>query len=100
MLRFVPAAAPFYCLFAQLKQINGLRPQCRCDFSRTERRGVPRRQAAAAVYSHRGRWAMSNTRAVTKAYPNGWFIAVQGQAIRSGRKLPHWFDVDRWIRLA
>ena len=46
-------------------------------------RGVPRRQAAAAVYSHRGRWALSNTRAVTKAYPNGWFIAVMGQAIRS-----------------
>lgn len=63
-------------------------------------RGVPRRQAAAAVYSHRGRWALSNTRAVTKAYPNGWFIAVMGQAIRSDRKLPHWFDIDRWIRLA
>jgi RNA-directed DNA polymerase len=63
-------------------------------------RGVPRRQAAAAVYSHRGRWALSNTRAVTTAYPNGWFIAVMGQAIRSDRKLPHWFDIDRWIRLA
>ncbi len=63
-------------------------------------RGVPRRQAAAAVFSHRGRWALSNTRAVTKAYPNGWFIAVMGQAIRSDRKLPHWFDVERWIRLA
>jgi len=44
--------------------------------------------------------AMSNTRAVTKAYPNGWFIAVQGQATRSDRELAHWFDVDRWIRLA
>jgi hypothetical protein len=42
---------------------------------------------------------LSNTRAVTKAYLNGWFIAVMGQAIRSDRKLPHWFDVDRWIRL-
>lgn len=68
-------------------------------YRKLTKRGVPRRQAAAAVYSHRGRWALSNTRAVTKAYPNGWFIAVMGQAIRSDRKLPHWFDVDRWIRL-
>jgi group II intron reverse transcriptase/maturase len=69
-------------------------------YRKLTKRGVPRRQAAAAVYSHRGRWALSNTRAVTKAYLNGWFIAVMGQAIRSDRKLPHWFDVDRWIRLA
>jgi len=69
-------------------------------YRKLTKRGVPRRQAAAAVYSHRGRWALSNTRAVTKAYPNDWFIAVQGQAIRSDRKLLHWFDVDRWIRLA
>ncbi|MEA3644185.1 MAG: reverse transcriptase domain-containing protein, partial [Lamprobacter sp.] len=69
-------------------------------YRKLTKRGVPRRQAAAAVYSHRGRWALSNIRAVTKAYPNGWFIAVQGQAIRSDRKLAHWFDVDRWIRLA
>jgi group II intron reverse transcriptase/maturase len=62
-------------------------------------RGVPRRQAAAAVYSHRGRWALSNTRAVTKAYPNGWFTSVMGQVTRSSRQLPHWYDVDRWIRL-
>ncbi len=43
---------------------------------------------------------MSNTRAVTKSYPNDWFIGVLGQAIRSDRTLPHWFDVDQWIRLA
>jgi RNA-directed DNA polymerase len=73
----------------------------RCNlYRKPTKRGVPRRRAAAAVYSHRGRRALSNTRAVTKAYPNGWFIAVQGQAIRSDKKLPHWFDVDRWIRLA
>ncbi len=63
-------------------------------------RGVPRRQAAAAVFSHRGRWALSNTRAVTQAYSHAWFIAVLGQATRADQKLPHWFDVDRWIRLA
>jgi RNA-directed DNA polymerase len=43
---------------------------------------------------------LSNTRAVNKAYSNDWFIAVMGQAIRSDRKLGHWFDVNQWIRLA
>lgn len=68
-------------------------------YRKLTKRGVPRRQAAAAVFSHRGRWALSNTRAVNKAYSNDWFIAVLGQATRSDKKLPHWFDVDRWIRL-
>jgi RNA-directed DNA polymerase len=69
-------------------------------YRKLTKRGVPRRQAAAAVFSHRGRWALSNTRAVNKAYPNDWFIAVLGQATRSDKTLPHWFDVERWIRLA
>ncbi|MGB5833423.1 MAG: group II intron reverse transcriptase/maturase [Thiohalocapsa sp.] len=68
-------------------------------YRKLTKRGVPRRQAAAAVYSHRGRWALSHTRALTKAYPNDWFIAVLGQATRSDKTLPHWIDVDRWIRL-
>ena len=68
-------------------------------FNKLVKRGVPRRQAAGAVFSHQGRWALSNTRAVTKAYPNGWFIGEMGQVIRSDKQLPHWFDVDRWIRL-
>jgi group II intron reverse transcriptase/maturase len=69
-------------------------------FRKLVKRGVPRRQAAKAVFSHKGRWALSHTFAVTRAYPVGWFIGDMGQAIRSDRQLPHWFDVDRWIRLA
>jgi hypothetical protein len=63
------------------------------------KRGVPRRQAARAVFSNKARWALSNTFAVTRAYPVGWFVGEMGQAIRSNKQLPHWFDVDRWIRL-
>lgn len=62
-------------------------------------RGVPRCQAARTVYAHRARWALSATRAVSKAYPNSWFVGEMGQAIRSDRQLPHWFDVSKWIRL-
>lgn len=64
------------------------------------KRGVPRKQAADAVFSNDGRWALSAVRAVTKAYPNSWFINLKGQEIRSDRKLEHWFDVSQWIGLA
>ncbi len=63
-------------------------------------RGVSRRQSANAVFSNRKRWALSHTFAVTKAYPVGWFIGEMGQAIRSDRQLPHWFDLRQWISLA
>ncbi len=64
------------------------------------KRGVPRKQAAEAVFSNNHRWALSNKRAVTRAYPNSWFIQVKGQEIRSDRKLEHWFDVNQWLQLA
>jgi hypothetical protein len=64
------------------------------------KRGTPGKQAAKAVFSNRGRWALSNTSALTRAYPNHWFIHEKKQAIRSDRKLGHWFDVSQWICLA
>ena len=64
------------------------------------KRGVSRRQSANAVFSNRKRWALSHTFAVEKAYPVGWFIGEMGQAIRSDRQLPHWFELHHWIRLA
>lgn len=64
------------------------------------KRGVPRKQAANAVFSNNRRWALSAVRAVTRAYPNSWFINLKGQEIRSDRNMAHWFDVSQWIRLA
>jgi RNA-directed DNA polymerase len=64
------------------------------------KRGVPRKQASKAVFSNNQRWMLSNARAVTRAYPNSWFINLKGQEIRSDRKLAHWFEVSQWIRLA
>ena len=63
-------------------------------------RGVPRQQAANAVFSNNRRWALSAIRAVTRAYPNSWFINLKVQKIRSDRGLAHWFDVSQWISLA
>ena len=64
------------------------------------KRGVPRKQASKTVFSNNKRWMLSNTRAVTRAYPNSWFINLKGQEIRSDRKLAHWFEVSQWICLA
>jgi len=64
------------------------------------KRGVPRKQASKAVFSNNKRWVLSNARAMTRAYPNSWFINLKGQEIRSDRKLAHWFEVSQWIRLA
>lgn len=63
-------------------------------------RGVPRKQAADAAFSNHNRWALLSGRAVTRAYPNRWFINLKGQAIRSDRNMEPWFDVSQWIRLA
>jgi RNA-directed DNA polymerase len=69
-------------------------------YRKLTKRGVSRRQAANAVFSNRKRWALSCTVALSKAYPVGWFIGEMGQAIRSDRQLPHWFELHHWIRLA
>lgn len=62
-------------------------------------RGVSRKNAARTVFSNRKRWELSNTSALTKAYPVKWFTHEMGQVIRSDQQLPHWFDCSRWIRL-
>ena len=64
------------------------------------KRGVSRRQAARTVFTNNKRWKLSNTFAVNKAYPVGWFIGEKGQAIRSDMELPHWFELHHWISLA
>jgi RNA-directed DNA polymerase len=64
------------------------------------KRGVPQDQAAKTAQSNMGRWALSWTEALHKAYPNRWFTNVLGQKLRSNAKLKHWFGIRRWIRVA
>ena len=64
------------------------------------KRGVPRKQASKTVFSNNKRWVLSNARAVTRAYPNSWFINLKGQEIRPDRKLAHRVDVSQGMRLA
>jgi group II intron reverse transcriptase/maturase len=64
------------------------------------KRGVARAQAAKTVYSNHKLWKLSNTFAVNKAYPVGWFSGEMGQAIRSDRQLAHWFELHHWVQLS
>jgi RNA-directed DNA polymerase len=63
------------------------------------KRRVPRAMAWKAVYSNKGRWALSYTFAVTIAYPNRWFIDEMRLKIRSNEHHHRWFNLDRWIKV-
>jgi len=68
-------------------------------FEKLVKRMVPRRLAAKTVFSNKGRWALSHTRAMEAAYPNQWFINDMGLKVRSTQKYPHWFNVRQWIKV-
>jgi RNA-directed DNA polymerase len=61
-------------------------------------RGISRKQAARTVYSNKKRWALSQTIALSKAYPNKWFEKL-GFKTRSQEKYSHWFEIHKWIKL-
>lgn len=63
------------------------------------KQGVSRKTAAKTAYSNRRRWALSKTRAVERAFSNKWF-EDKGLHIRSTKALAHWFEIQRWIKLA
>ena len=67
-------------------------------YNKVVKKGAPRK-SARAVYGNKRRWALSHTRAVEVAFPNGWFINTLGQKIRSNEKRSHWFELDKWVKL-
>ena len=67
-------------------------------FRKLVKRGVPRYLVGKALFSNKGRWALSHTPAVERAYPNRWFIEEMELRIRSNEQQPHWFNLDQWIR--
>lgn len=69
-------------------------------FKKLVKRGVSRRWAAKTVFSNKGRWALSHTPAVERAYPNRWFIKEMGLKIRSDENQMHWFDISRWVKVS
>jgi RNA-directed DNA polymerase len=68
-------------------------------FEKLLKHRIPRELAAKTVFSNKGRWALSHTRAVEAAYPNRWFIKEMGLKVKSMEKHPHWFDIRQWIKV-
>jgi RNA-directed DNA polymerase len=79
-------------------RLIGQQKKRRHVFNKLVKRGVQRRLASATVFSNKGRWALSHTSAVEKAYPNKWF-KERGLKIRTDKKQPHWYSIGRWIKL-
>lgn len=69
-------------------------------FKKLVKRGVPRRWAAKTVFSNKGRWALSHTPALERAYPNRWFIREIGLKIRSDENQIHWFGRFKWVKVS
>jgi RNA-directed DNA polymerase len=69
-------------------------------FKKLVKLGVTRSSAAKVAFSNKGRWALSNTFAVTKAYSVPWFIREKKQKLRSDEIHSHWFSLERWIKVA
>lgn len=68
-------------------------------FNKLMKRGISRYKAAVTSFSNDGRWALSHTNAVERAYSNEWFIKTKGLQIRSNEKRSDWLDIKKWIRL-
>lgn len=68
-------------------------------FKKLTKRGITRGHAAKTAFSNKGRWALSHTFALAKAYSVRWFIQETGQVIRSNEKHPHWFSLRQWIQM-
>lgn len=61
--------------------------------------GVDKKQAGRTIYSNRRTWNLSHTRAIEKAYSVKWFIDTIGQVIISNIQKPHWFGIEKWVKL-
>ena len=68
-------------------------------FNKLMKRGVSQHKAAITSFSNDGRWAISHTNAVERAYSNEWFIETKGLRIRSHEKRSDWLDIKKWVRL-
>lgn len=95
---------------AQLKAIEAhIRRRFRARFVKQQKKkrnllkmlmkkGIPKKSAAKTVYSNRGPWNLSHTRAMERAYSIEWFIK-QGQIVISNTQREHWFDLEKWVKL-
>ena len=62
------------------------------------KRGPTKGSVFKYVYSNRGRWALSKSPPLHRAYSNSYFGEI-GFKTFSDRDLSHWFGLKKWIKL-
>lgn len=60
--------------------------------------GIQSSKAHRTAYSKKKRWAMSHSPTIERVYSNKWFESV-GLHIKSRENLPHWFSLNKWVKL-
>jgi RNA-directed DNA polymerase len=68
-------------------------------FRKLVKQGTGKKLAAKTVFSNRGIWNLSHTRAVEIGFSNLWFKEA-GQKILSTLGLEHWCPLNKWVKLA
>jgi len=63
------------------------------------KRGIKKANAKKVVYSNHRTWKLSHTAVMEKVYSIKWFIEGLGQKIISNKKLDHWFEIRKWVKL-
>jgi len=69
-------------------------------FRKLVKHNIPRGLAARTAFSNKGKWELSHSYAMEKAFPNPWFKEKMGLKSRLDKVLPHWFDRSKWIKLS
>lgn len=67
-------------------------------FNTLVKQGVGKALTARTVYTNKGIWNLSSTKAVHKAFSNDWFVRI-GLKIVSNLGLEHWETTDKWVKL-
>lgn len=80
-------------------RIIGQQKRRRHLFRKLVKRNVSKASAARTVFSNKGRWALSHTLAMGRAYTNRYFIKQLGLKIRTNEPHPHWFGLKAWIKV-
>ena len=62
------------------------------------KQGVDKKMAAKTVFSNKGIWNLSHTRAVEKAFSNEWF-EKKGLETFSNLGLKDWLPTNKWVKL-
>jgi len=67
-------------------------------FRYLKKHGILHKLAAKTVYSNKGRWALSRSKAIERVLSNEYF-EKHGLWIHSNRRLRHWKHVNYWVHL-